>query len=343
MSRLFTGIQRITPLLIGLLLVTYLGFLLTDLYPSRSELQLTSRARLFEDDYLTKPVVMEELHDTLVALISGQLQQTDLVTRHTVRESQAHFTILVVDDVEINREMLLATLEKQGHRVMMADNGLEAVDRFSQAEFDIIFMDMQMPVLDGYGAVRQIREIERVKALKRTPIVAMTAYAMQGDREKCLAADMDEYLSKPARPAEIIEMLHHLVPGDGILLKTSPAIQTSQTNSGDSLPVFDRDELLERLGGREDAMGRFIEMFVRNVAVYMESLISAIERGDGEQMRIQAHTIKGAAGNISAHRVRETAATMEADAREGRLEESACLLQRLKDDIQEFNKNAGVQ
>ena len=297
------------------------------------------------EGYLTKPVIMDELRDAMVAIVSGKQQSSELVTRHSVREEHYRCTILVVDDVEINRELLRATLEKQGHRIVMAENGREAVDQFSNGVFDIIFMDMQMPILDGYGAVNEIRKIEQEKNLERLPIVAMTAYAMQGDMEKCLAAGTDDYLSKPARPVEILAMLDKLVrksanarPPDTENILNVTASSPVVPENLDDLPVFDRDELLERLGGRDEMLGRFIEMFDRNVAGYMEALDAAIERGDTEQVRIQSHTIKGASANISARRMRETAAAMEIHAREGRLDDAAVLLQKLKDDLKVFSE-----
>jgi two-component system, sensor histidine kinase and response regulator len=308
------------------------------------------------EGYLTKPVIMEELHDVLAAVTSGHevVQGTELVTRHSVREGHSRCSVLVVDDVEINRELLRVTLEKQGHRITMAHNGQEAVEHFSRGAFDIIFMDMQMPVLDGYGAVRQIREIEQQHSSTRTPIIAMTAYAMPGDREKCIAANMDAYLSKPARPAEIIETLNQLVPDRSAQSQVDQSNQMGQTSQLDqigqpsqtgptdpadaeeSTPIFDRNELLERLGGREEMLGRFIDMFIRNVDGYMALLLSAVEAGDTAQVRIQAHTIKGAAANIAARRVRETAYTIETHAREGSISEAVELLQQLKAEVDAF-------
>ncbi len=300
------------------------------------------------EGYLTKPVIMEELHDALAAVIGGyELPGTELITRHSVREGQSRCSVLVVDDVEINRELLRITLEKQGHRTTMATNGQEAVEQFSHGTFDIIFMDMQMPVLDGYGAVRDIRAIERERGMQRTPVIAMTAYAMQGDREKCLEADMDAYLSKPARAADIVATLNQLVPEKNPLHlpshcdgdtgpKTDSEPQAVSPVDEQSVPVFAREELLERLGGREDMIARFIEMFTGHVTGYMKSLQTAIEQNDDEQIRIQAHTIKGAAGNISAKRIRETAASMEALVREGNPGGAAALFPQLENDIISF-------
>ncbi|MEI7815777.1 MAG: response regulator [Desulfuromonadales bacterium] len=304
------------------------------------------------EGYLTKPVIQEEFHDALAAVIGGyEIKGTELVTRHTVREEQSRCSVLVVDDVEINRELLRLTLEKQGHRITMVKNGREAVAQFSQCKFDIIFMDMQMPVLDGFGAVRELREIEKEKNAARTPIVAMTAYAMESDREKCLASQMDGYLSKPARPVDIIATLCKLIPEQSMHVSKSTTVSSKEPEAMPEEPraalsvinpVFNRSELLERLGGREEMLGRFVGMFSRNVAGYMETLESAIKRGDCEQVRIQAHAIKGAAGNISAARLLETASAMESHGRDQRLEEAAELLQKLKDELEEFTHLAAI-
>ncbi|HIJ95821.1 MAG TPA: response regulator [Desulfuromonadales bacterium] len=297
------------------------------------------------EGYLTKPVVMAELHDSLEAILSGKQLNVNLVTRHTVREEQQRCSILVVDDVEINRELLRATLEKHGHRITMAENGREAVDRFSQGEFDVIFMDMQMPVLDGYGAVSAIRAIEAAHDAARTPIVAMTAYALQGDREKCLSAGMDAYLSKPARPVEILALLEKLLGecGGSQTSLTPQTCQTGLTEQVELAPVFNRSDLLERLGGREEMVARFVGMFLKNVAGYLELLAAAIAQNDGEQVRIQAHTIKGAAANISASRMRATAATLETRAREGQLDEAVALLSQLNEDHAAFQREISGQ
>ncbi|MFZ4857445.1 MAG: response regulator [Desulfuromonadaceae bacterium] len=297
-------------------------------------------------DFLAKPVILVELKDAITAVLAGEVSPAiHIVTQQCITVEKSHCSILVVDDVEINRELLRIMLEKRGHRITVAQDGQIAVNKFQENEFDIVFMDMQMPVLDGYGAVRRIREIEHERSARRTPIIAMTAYAMQGDREKCLAADMDSYLAKPARPAEVVAVLIELLPGSGAESTRaeqgappgpSSGVQVDQAVWDASMSVFVREELLERLGGAEEMLGRFIGMFSRNVTGYMEKLQSGIELHDREQIRIQAHTIKGAAANIAAHRTRETAAGIEEHAREGRLDEAAALFEQLKEDLDAF-------
>jgi len=299
-------------------------------------------AELRIEGYLTKPVVQNELHDVMVAVLNGTGQGHEPVTRHSIREERARCTVLVADDVEINREMVRIILEKQGHRVTMACNGREAVDLFRERRFDIIFMDMQMPILDGYEATREIRELERQLGWA-TPVVAMTAYALQGDSDKCLAAGADAYLSKPARPAEILALLDKLVPeaapgaaepADTKELAGAPELGAPAPE--DALKVFDVDDLVERLGGHADMVARFVKMFGVVTAGYLKVLREAVEKGDLEQTRIQAHTIKGASANISAWRMCEIAGALETLARDGQREGAADLLKRLETGYSQF-------
>jgi len=296
------------------------------------------------EGYLSKPLIHEELYDALTAIVQEtSTAGPEPAARHSVHDEHARCSVLVVDDVEINREMALVTLEKQGHRVTLASDGREAVDACRSGQFDIIFMDIQMPVMDGFEATREIRALQRHRG-DSVPIVAMTAYAQQGDRDKCLEAGMDAYLSKPVRPVEIIAMLDRLVPGrtpaDGETTGQSTpephAAEASKT--GTTLPVFDRTDLVERLGGRESMVERFVAMFITNTATYLTALRAAVDAGDAENTRVQAHAIKGAAANISAMRIKETAAILDAQAKLGQLDGAAGLVERLEEEFAEFSR-----
>ncbi|GFO59704.1 hypothetical protein GMST_20290 [Geomonas silvestris] len=302
--------------------------------------------------YLTKPVVHDELHEALLTVLNGAAAGPEPVTRHTLREERARCSVLVADDVEINRDMVRIILEKQGHRVTMAINGREAVDLEREQRFDIIFMDMQMPDLDGYQATRLIREQEAGTA-RRVPIVAMTAYAMQGDRDKCLAAGADAYQAKPARAAEILTLLDQLLPAGAQRVPVRPdgaapepgtappaAAAPASPAGGEELAVFDLADLVERLGGNRELVPRFVEMFTGVAAGYLEALREAVEKDDLEQMRIQAHTIKGAAANISARRMQQTAHELEQLARAGESAGADRLLASLEERFAEFSAAA---
>ncbi len=131
---------------------------------------------------------------------------TLLVTRHSVRETHKKLKILVAEDNKVNQRLALRLLEKLGHSVELANNGREAVDMLDQGVFDVVLMDVQMPMLGGLEATAVIREHEKGTGI-RVPIYALTAHAMKGDRERCLAAGMDGYLSKPIQTQELYEVL----------------------------------------------------------------------------------------------------------------------------------------
>ncbi|UFS68802.1 response regulator [Geomonas sp. RF6] len=289
--------------------------------------------------YLTKPIIHEELRDTLIALLKGPPPSAQLpMIPHGAAENQRRHTVLVVDDVEINRKIVRIILEERGHHVTEACDGQEAVDACRKKEYDIVFMDIQMPVLDGYQAIGAIRDMETEG--RRTPVVAMTAYALKGDREKCLEAGADEYLSKPARPAQVVEIVQRLLPDQEL-----PAAEEGAADSAaesNYVPVFDHADLLSRLGGEASMVHHFLLMFSRHSAGYVVALREAVLLGDPRQVTIEAHTIKGAAASISATSISRTAATLEDLAREGRLERAEELLARLESDFEEFTRETAT-
>ncbi|MBW1701402.1 MAG: response regulator [Deltaproteobacteria bacterium] len=171
--------------------------------------------------YLTKPISQSDLFDTIMTVLAVKDQDKDsphLITRHSMREAQVpsfapkregKLRILVAEDNVVNQKLVIRMLEKAGHTPVVAANGREAVDRFKAEHFDLILMDVQMPEMDGYEATGVIREKEKETG-GHIPIIALTAHAMKGDREKCIAAGMDDYLSKPIRAQELFEAIKKL-------------------------------------------------------------------------------------------------------------------------------------
>ncbi len=175
--------------------------------------------------YLVKPVKQLELFDAIMLVLGGQAQyknkdKTPLVTRHTVREEryQKRLRILLVEDNVINQKVGVRILEKRGHHLTVAENGQQAIDCLQKDTFDLVLMDVQMPVMGGLEATRRIREAEDAKnnqspepkmpsLIPRIPIIAMTALAMKGDRDKCLEAGMDDYITKPIKPKKIYRII----------------------------------------------------------------------------------------------------------------------------------------
>jgi two-component system, sensor histidine kinase and response regulator len=167
--------------------------------------------------YLTKPIKQSELFDAVLTVLNmgGDHQgEQSLVTKHSIREINARLHVLVVEDNLVNQKLALKLLKKMGYEVALAGNGREAVDVFSPGKFDVILMDVQMPEMDGFEATAAIRETEKTNG-GRVPIIAMTAHAMKGDREQCLDAGMDGYVSKPIQVQKMAEAIESLTGNHG--------------------------------------------------------------------------------------------------------------------------------
>ena len=166
--------------------------------------------------YLPKPIARDELLEALARVRHQQPAERtpQLVTRHVLKDEQTPLDVLLVEDHPINQKLATSLLERWGHRVTLADNGQLAVDAMRERKFDIVLMDMMMPVMDGLEATRRIRAAETENSLPRTPIIAMTANAMQGDRESCLEVGMDDYLAKPIKSQELQQLLQRYAAGD---------------------------------------------------------------------------------------------------------------------------------
>ena len=263
---------------------------------------------------------------------------------------QDPLSVLVADDVEINRAIVQAILEPHGYQITSAENGLMALEEYKSKRFDIVLMDIQMPQMDGLQAARAIRDYDRVMGQKApVPIVAMTAFAGSEDRQVCLDAGMDDYLTKPIRPAQLLQLLNELC------LRTTESVgsatgrlpeasvpKSSPEGRDKEVPVFAQNELLERLGGRSEMIPRFVGLFCKGYLPQMDGLVTALAAGDADGVRRHAHAIKGSAGNIAALRMHETAAMMEKSAKEGDLTEAPQRLARLQEEYRAFTEAAGA-
>jgi two-component system, sensor histidine kinase and response regulator len=161
--------------------------------------------------YLLKPIRQSELREAIARVLGARMQDgaIPLITRYSLqdaRDPDSFLTVLLAEDNAVNQRLAVRLLEKRGHKVTVAGNGLEALAALKKESFDLVFMDVQMPEMDGYEATAAIREEERDSG-RHQPVIALTAHAMKGDREKCLAAGMDGYLSKPIKPQELDEVL----------------------------------------------------------------------------------------------------------------------------------------
>jgi CheY-like chemotaxis protein len=164
--------------------------------------------------YLFKPFKQSELLEAMLIALGYQgaeIAKPPLITRHTLREGRKTLAVLVAEDDPVNQRLAVRLLEKRGHTVQAATNGQKALEALEKHSFDLVLMDVQMPEVDGFQATAAIREREKTTG-RHLRIIAMTARAMDGDREKCLAAGMDGYVSKPIQGSELLAVIEHYVP-----------------------------------------------------------------------------------------------------------------------------------
>jgi signal transduction histidine kinase/CheY-like chemotaxis protein len=217
-------------------------------------------------------------------------------------EAEPSLHLLIVEDNVINRALASAILEKRGHSVVHAANGRDAVEAAAAEAFDLILMDVQMSGMDGFEATRRIRQWEAATG-RHTPIVAMTAHAMAGDRERCLAAGMDEYLSKPLQKAKLFAVLERLLKGpagEGRRRRRAPG-RPAHEGAWNAPLMFSREELLEELDGDEALMGRLIKLFKENALRLLEEIRDAAGRRAAAKLASRAHALRSYLGIFGAH------------------------------------------
>jgi two-component system sensor histidine kinase/response regulator len=245
------------------------------------------------DHYLLKPVRRVRLLETVAEAMGATVEPAQEPLAAAEAAATRSDMLLVVEDNAVNQRVIEAMLGKRGFAVEIAANGREALTMLAQRSYALVFMDCQMPEMDGYAATAAIRG--RESSGTRLPIVAMTAHAMKGDRERCLAAGMDDYLAKPLRPAQLDDVLQRW-------LGTPPAA-TAQTVEAEQNP-FDAlvDEARMRIFRVDypEIVGQLIELFVESTPPLLEELRAGAEIGDAEAVRRAAHKLKGSCQNIGA-------------------------------------------
>ncbi|HEV3329896.1 MAG TPA: PAS domain S-box protein [Bryobacteraceae bacterium] len=239
--------------------------------------------------------------------------------------------ILVAEDHPVNREVMLAVLANLGYRGDAVTDGREAVKAVQSTAYDIVLMDCQMPVMDGFAATRLIRAPATGALNPRIPIIAVTASAMAGDREKCLAAGMDEYLSKPVEPDILGQMLDHWLCRMPQEKAVNPPAQTS-TSASEST-VFDPEDLMKRLAGQKALAEKVVSAFLEAAPSQMDGLRRQLAAQDVQAARREAHALKGAAATISAPAFRSLALEAEQAAKAGEWLSIEKILMRMDDQL----------
>ncbi len=246
------------------------------------------------------------------------------------RESRQGRRILLVDDYAINLEVARRHLEAGGHCVSLAGNGQEAIEAFESGGHELIFMDIQMPVMDGIEASKAIRDLEKSRGgSSRIPIIALTAHAVKDYIDACLQAGMDDYLIKPVFRQDLLDKVDRWISGGSA---TTGAAQPSGASAGRDVPAEPMDfarALEEFEGNREFLMG-LLERFLENVRAQLGTIREALDRADAEILRREAHAIKGGAANLAAGELSSAAAELEKTAKSGLLGEVPGRLEKLE-------------
>ncbi len=227
--------------------------------------------------------------------------------------------ILLAEDNLTNQMVAQAILKKLGFQSDIATNGAEALNALENTRYDLVLMDMQMPEMDGLEATRRIRDIQSSVFNHNIPIIAMTANAMKEDREHCLEAGMNDYVSKPIKPQALSEMLLRWLPKEDNPNQTSTQGSLASPTGKDNLTVFDKSNLLERLMDDEELVDLVISNFLKDIPLQIQALKDCLEKDDAVGAERQSHTIKGAAANISAQALCDVANEMEVSGRNGDL------------------------
>jgi signal transduction histidine kinase/PleD family two-component response regulator/HPt (histidine-containing phosphotransfer) domain-containing protein len=302
-------------------------------------------AKRFEDigfaAYLTKPVKQSQFYDCL-SLVSGMQkhppddQSAVIVTRHSIAEYQKHgIRILLAEDNEINQRVTLGILKNFGYRTDVVSNGKEALEAMAGIPYDIVLMDCQMPKMDGYAATKEIRS-SRSKVLNpKVPIIAMTAHAMKGDREKCLAAGMDDYIPKPINPEKFPKVIEKwLVKTNKVAHLDDMACDLEPVNT-----VFDRTGLIDRLLGDEDLAHKILDGFMADVPDKFNTLKEALGNRDTSLIQQQAHSLKGASANVGAMALEKIAYQIELAGKAKDLIKAGSLISELDNHFETLKKS----
>ena len=252
--------------------------------------------------YLEKPIKSDELRRAIVAILANQSShgrialtpcQPTAGTASDIPEPRRSLSVLVVEDNPVSQEVAVRFLIKQGHRATVAENGKRALDALAQNYFDLILMDLQMPEMNGFEATQAIRDAEATTG-RHIPIVAMTAHAMKDDRERCLAAGMDDYLAKPVRAEELLRVMQSCQEAMPAAPRSMPA-----TAVDPQICPLDRDAVLKNLDRDEDFPASVIELFLENAPTRMDEIRIAFNRGDMPSLGRAVHSLRGAAESLA--------------------------------------------
>ncbi len=279
--------------------------------------------------YIVKPAGSSDLLDAVLTVVDAQFAATRRPGLLPVAVASRALRVLVAEDNEVNRRLVLGSLARLGHHVTLVGDGVAAVEAARTGGFDVALLDVHMPGMDGFAATAAIRALE-AGTDRHLPIAAVTALALKGDREACLAAGMDDYLPKPIRIADLRAVLARLT-GDPAAEDTAPMPPAPAARTHPTFAVFDRDDVLARVEGDHALLAELVDIFRTEYPRLLASIRQSVAAGDASCVQEWAHALKGTVGNFGARDASEAAAALEAMGRQGSLADAEAGVGRLAD------------
>jgi PAS domain S-box-containing protein len=277
---------------------------------------------------VAKPVKQSDLWDAIITAlhVAGRQKSRPSVAQRRSRTAEHPLRILLAEDNPVNQEVAVHLIERRGHTVIVAENGREAVEAIERHKFDLVLMDVQMPEMGGLEATRVIREKEKGSG-RHLPIIAMTAHAMQGDREQCLEAGMDGYLAKPIDPKTFLQTV------EGISARSVGSESAENEETSGLAGALDGKALLARFSGNRKLLRNIVKTFREDCPRMMGRIRNALTARDAVALADSAHALKGSIGNFGDSAALETTREMEKAARQGKLDGTWELYATLEDQI----------
>ncbi len=277
---------------------------------------------------VAKPVKQSDLWDAIITAlhVAGRQKARPSVAQRRSRTAEHPLRILLAEDNPVNQEVAVHLIERRGHSVIVAENGREAVEAIERHKFDLVLMDVQMPEMGGLEATRVIREKEKGSG-HHLPIIAMTAHAMQGDREQCLEAGMDGYLAKPIDPKTFLQTV------EGISARSVGSESAENEETAGLAGALDGKALLARFSGNRKLLRNIVKTFREDCPRMMGRIRNALTARDAVALADSAHALKGSIGNFGESAALETTREMEKAARQGKLDGTWELYATLEDQI----------
>lgn len=286
--------------------------------------------------YLPKPVRGDLLERALRSLFGGLPQETrQLITRHQLREAEHYGRILLVEDNSTNQKLAATLLQRQGHQVDIAADGREALAALAARDYDLVLMDCRMPVMDGFAATRAIRAGESGVRAPGIPIIAMTAEAMSGDRERVLAAGMNDYLTKPIDSARLESTVRHWLGGCG-----EERREAGELPPANGSETFDPERVVAQLDGDAEIAVCMLPDIIESLLAESAALAAALAADDAQAAARAAHTAKGLAGNAASRATEALARALEEAARGGDLAQARSRMPAWTAAVDELSRQA---